>query len=112
MELGYLSAVRRLQRRSLLSGQELLCHAAAKGGHLEELKLLHANGCPWDTETCTEAAEGGHLEVLQWLCANGCPCVWQRCVSAASEEPDVLAWLHENCDDDDISLFDIQIAEW
>jgi hypothetical protein len=44
VELGCLSAVRRLDRRGRLWPQELLCDAAAKGGHLEELKKLRANG--------------------------------------------------------------------
>ena len=52
LHLGCLSA---LQRR--LRGQrggrpwdyqrEYLCHAAARGGHLEELKVLRADGRPW-----------------------------------------------------------------
>jgi hypothetical protein len=50
-ELGCLSAVRRLQRGGRLSRQERLCQAAARGGHLEELKALRADGCPWDMNT-------------------------------------------------------------
>jgi hypothetical protein len=34
-------------------------------GHLEILKFLRANGCPWDVKTCTEAARNGRLEVLK-----------------------------------------------
>ena len=52
MELGCLSAAQRLQRGGRLSRQELLCVAAARGGNLVELKVLRANGCPWDTSTC------------------------------------------------------------
>ena len=51
LELGCLSAVRRLQRGGRLSRQERLCQAAARGGHLEELKALRADGCPWDMNT-------------------------------------------------------------
>ena len=51
VELGCLSAVRRLQRGGRLSRQERLCQAAARGGHLEELKALRADGCPWDMNT-------------------------------------------------------------
>jgi len=40
-------------------------------GQLEELKLLRADGWPWDAETCAAAARGGHLEVLRWALANG-----------------------------------------
>ena len=42
-------------------------------GHLEVLKWLRENSCPWDTNTCRGAAEGGHIEVLQWARANCCP---------------------------------------
>ena len=30
------------------------------------------NDCPWSDYTCA-AAEGGHLDVLKWLRENGCP---------------------------------------
>jgi hypothetical protein len=69
--LGCLGALRRRQRRGLLSRQELLCGAAALSGQLEELKALRADGSPWDGSTCFAAARGGHLDVLQWLRANG-----------------------------------------
>ena len=71
--LGGLSALRRLQRGGRLSRQEYLCAAAARSGHLEELKVLRADGTPWDKLTCWAAASGGHLEVLLWAKANGCP---------------------------------------
>ena len=73
IELGCLSAVRRMQRQGRLSRQEHLCQAAARSGQLEELKALRADGWPWDAGTCEWAAYGGHLEVLQWARANGCP---------------------------------------
>jgi hypothetical protein len=63
--LGCLSALHRWQRRGRLSRQELLCEAAANVGNLEELKVLRADGWPWDERTCQRAAEGGHLEVLR-----------------------------------------------
>jgi hypothetical protein len=64
-QLGCLSAVKRLQRGGRLSRREYLCHAAASGGKLEELKVLRADGWPWDSYTCASAAAGGHLELLQ-----------------------------------------------
>ena len=70
--LGCLSALQRRQRGGRLSRRESLCEAAARSGQLEELKALHENGTPWDTDTRLEAALGGHLEVLQWARANGC----------------------------------------
>jgi hypothetical protein len=52
MELGCLSALQRLQRGGRLSRQERLCQAAARGGQLEELKVLRADGSQWDKWTC------------------------------------------------------------
>jgi len=37
---------------------------AAAGGHLEILKWLHVNKCPWDEYVCVSAVSNGHLEVL------------------------------------------------
>jgi hypothetical protein len=45
-----------------------------RGGHLEVLQWLRANGCPWDETTCAYAARrGGHSELLSWAQANGAP---------------------------------------
>ena len=95
--LGCLSAAQRLQRGGRLWALEDLCMAAARGGHLEELKVLRASGWPWDTRTCASAAARGHLEVLQWLRVNGCP--WDRntCAAAAySGHLNVLQWARAN----------------
>ena len=51
VKLGCLSAVRRLRRRGILSYRPYVCAAAARSGLLEELKVLRANGCPWDWST-------------------------------------------------------------
>jgi hypothetical protein len=48
-----------------------MCWSAARHGHLEVLKWLRENGCPWDWWACKAAAGGGHLEVLEWMGANG-----------------------------------------
>jgi hypothetical protein len=77
--LGSLSAVQRLQRGVRLSRRELLCETAARGGHLEKLQALRADGWPWDKYTCVHAVFGGQLEVLQWAPANGCPWDHQTC---------------------------------
>ena len=86
-DVGCLSAVQRLQRGGRLSRQEYLCEAAARGGHLEELQGLRADGCPWDANACWTAALGGHLEVLQWARLNYYP--WDRltCSKAAVGGP-------------------------
>ena len=50
-----------------------ICTAAARGGYLETLKWLRANGCECNLDSmCFHAALGGHLEVLKWARANGC----------------------------------------
>jgi hypothetical protein len=97
VKLGCLSAVKRLQRRGLLSRRELLCLAAARSGQLEELKVLRADGCPWDSLTCYTAASGGHLVVLQWARANKAPWDVGTCMAAAmGGHLEVLQWLREN----------------
>ena len=95
--LGCVSAVERLWRGGRLSRQLLRCAAAARGGDLEKLMALRADGCPWDEDTCHGAAEGGHLEVLQWARANGCPWDEWTCWAAAQcGHLDVLQWAHRN----------------
>ena len=97
VNLGCLSAVKRLQRGGRLSRQEYLCQAAARSGQLEELQALRENGCPWDTSTSWAAARSGHLEVLQWARANDCP--WGRATCAFAAKGghlEVLRWARAN----------------
>ena len=78
------------------------CALAAFGGHLEVLKWLRMQDCPWDGR-CALAAQGGHLEVLQWAREQGCP--WEEdlddqrmncCTHAArGGHLEVLEWLRE-----------------
>ena len=94
---GWFSAVQRLHRRGLLSRQEDLCMAAARSGLLEELKVLRADGCPWNEDTCSYAASGGQLDVLQWLRANGCPWNANVCsLAALYGHLEVLQWARAN----------------
>ena len=73
------------------------CQNAARGGHLETVKWLHRDNCPWDEATCAAAARGGHLDVLQWARENGCPWDEETCAAAASGgHLDVLQWAREN----------------
>ena len=97
VELGCLSALKRLHRGGHLPHQELLCGAAASSGQLEELKVLRADGWPWDKYTCSAAAKGGHLEVLQWERTNGCPWDEVTCRAAAmGGQLEVLQWARAN----------------
>ena len=47
--------------------------SAASFGHLEVVKWLRANGCPWDEDACRRAAEHKHWDTLQYLVDNKCP---------------------------------------
>ena len=46
---------------------------AAKNGHLDCLRYLHENGCPWNEDATWGAAENGHMDCLKYLHENGCP---------------------------------------
>jgi len=97
LELGCLSALQRRQRRGLLSRRELLCQAAARGGHFEKLKSLRENETPWSATTCWAAARGGHLEVLQWARSTGAPWDARTCRGAAEGgHLEVLQWARSN----------------
>jgi hypothetical protein len=107
-ELGCLSAVKRLQRGGRLSRREYLCHAAARSGQLEELKVLRTDGWPWDQDACSAAALGGHLEMLQWARANGCPWDKKTCDNAAGGGLlKVPLWARKNgypCDENELHV--------
>ena len=95
--LGCLSALRRLQRQGRLRHRALLCEAAARSRQLEALKVLRADGWPWDEMTCKIAAEGGHLQVLKWARMNGCPWNAETCTSAAENRHlAVMRWARFN----------------
>ena len=47
--------------------------AARYAKSIAVLEWLRAKGYPWDEYAARGAARGGHLETLQWLRANGCP---------------------------------------
>ena len=73
---------------------EELFSAACESGHLEMLKWLRSEGCPWDEGACSGAAEGGHLEVLKWLRSEDCPWDVGACEGAAKGgHLEVLKWL-------------------
>ena len=46
---------------------------AARNGHLECLKYLLKNDCPWNEYTTWSAENSGHLECLKYLLENNCP---------------------------------------
>ena len=52
-------------------------YSAACNGHLEVVKWLHANGCPWDEKACLFAGARTHWDILQYLVDNKCP-GWEK----------------------------------
>jgi ankyrin repeat protein len=53
---------------------------AAANGHLECVKYLQENGCPWDLDIYTNTAAKGHLECVKYLLENGCSWDEEMCV--------------------------------
>ena len=45
-------------------------------GHLEVLKWLCEQKCPWDHELCSQAAMGDYLVALKWLRGTDTVCPW------------------------------------
>jgi len=71
------------------------CTTAARYGHLEILKYLHDNNCPWDECAC--AAGSGHFEILEYLHNNSCPWDERACaLAAANGHFEILKYLHNN----------------
>eukprot|EP00953_Heterococcus_sp_UTEX-ZZ885_P001576 1372-Heterococcus_DN1.PRE.3 len=59
--------------------------ADAEKGHLAVCQYLRAEQCEWDVTACFWAAYGNHIDTLRWLHENGCPWpVGAICVRAAS----------------------------
>ena len=48
-------------------------YSAACNGHLEVVKWLHVNGCPWDEKACLFAGSCKSWDTLQYLVDNKCP---------------------------------------
>jgi len=46
-------------------------YAAVSFGHLDILKYLHENGCPWNEKSFELASLNGNLKCLQYLHENG-----------------------------------------
>lgn len=75
---------------------EWACVNAAQGGHLDVLKFLVAEGCPFNRdEICDQSALHGHIHVLEWLrWERGAPLQPSTCASAAAGgHLEVLKWL-------------------
>jgi hypothetical protein len=51
---------------------DMIC-AAAVQGNLVMCQYLHSQQCPWDISVMERVALTEHVEVLRWLVDNGCP---------------------------------------
>jgi hypothetical protein len=73
------------------------CAQAAGCGHLETLKWLRENLCPWNEVTCYMATRGGHLHTLAWAIENGCPWHGYEVFDAALSRgmTEIVAWLQD-----------------
>lgn len=79
---------------------------AAKNGHLEMVKMLHAHGSKYFHSVLEYAAKGGHLDIVKYAVEQGQKPTASHVKSAAmSDDPAVLKWFFENCPD----LFDAKI---
>ena len=94
--LGHLDCLKYLHRNGC-PWDEHMCEAAADGGHLECLRYAHENGCPWNSGACEAAAGGGHLGCLKYAHENGCPWDGLTCAKAADGgHLECLRYTHEN----------------
>ena len=79
------SDVKEKPKFALPSNKASHAKEAAANGHLECLKYLHENGCPWGTYTFYAAVRNGNLECLKYLHENGCSWIEQAKAHAAGE---------------------------
>jgi hypothetical protein len=72
------------------------CERAARYAHLEVLKWLKDQGCPWGPYTFSSAIRSGDREVLTWVREQGCP--WDEFCFPAAEDDETRRWLvREGC---------------
>jgi len=80
---------------------------AASGGRLEVLKWLRGTDGSMDLRACEMAALGGHLEALKEICADGCP--WRGTTAHAHPvhrgHMQMLLWLRNNVDIQDMLYY-------
>jgi hypothetical protein len=72
------------------------CMRAAEGDQLDTLKWLHAQSAPWNSGTITEAAKHGHLDIIELAREQHPPCPWHENAyhdAAGSGHLHILKWL-------------------
>jgi hypothetical protein len=85
-----------LQQPDTQLSTEVMAAAAAEG-HTALCHFLHAQQCPWDTNSTNNAAMSGDLELLRWFLDSGCPWDARRlCTSAtAGGSVEMLVFLQQ-----------------
>jgi hypothetical protein len=74
------------------------CSRAARGGQIEVLQWLRAEGYPWNECDLSEACVNGHLTTVQWMRSLDPPVDWDgyECYKAAeSGNVELMKWLRE-----------------
>jgi len=69
---------------------------ATRYGHLDTMKWLKEQGCPWGSYTFAGAAEHGNLDNMKWLKEQDCP--WDSSTFACAARHgnlDNMKWLKE-----------------
>ena len=93
---GHIDIVRLLLYKA--ADLEHVCLLAAKHGHLELLEWLHGRRLLSPSFVCTEAALKGHLAVIQWACSHGCEWdSWTFNAAASGGHLHILQWLKDQC---------------
>jgi len=69
-------------------GNPHVCALAAENSHLNMLKWLRDQQCPWDSDTTRMAAYNGNLDLLDWALSSECP--WtETCFAYATRKGDL-----------------------
>lgn len=97
-----------------------VCDAAVRGGHLDILQWLWAQGCPCYYNICSTAVRHGQLEILRWLRSKGLSCYSSLYYDAANfGHLEVLRWLRaQGCPWDENACFaaalggHVHVLEW
>jgi hypothetical protein len=75
------------------------CFCAAVDGHVDTLRWLHENGCPWNAaHTCEAAAAGGSIDVIEYVVQQGIvftPELLTVMLNAAGNKLAAAQWLRQ-----------------
>jgi hypothetical protein len=94
-EYGHINIIKHL-RENDCPWDDITCSNAVDNGHFGLVIWLNENGCEWDAWSCTYAAQNGDFELLQWLHENGCPWdAWTCSYAAQNGYLDILKWLRD-----------------